>query len=42
MTVSSTSETTPKRTSAPTMKTRVSNGSEPSTDIVMGCHPGGS
>ena len=42
MTVSSTSETTPKRTSAPTTNTRVSTGSLPSTDIVSDCHPGSS
>ena len=36
MTVSSTSETTPKRTSGPTTNTRVSTGSPPSTDIVEG------
>ena len=40
MTVSSTSETTPKRTSGPTTKTRVSTGSPPSTDIMKVCHPG--
>ena len=34
MTVSSMSETTPKRTSGATTKTRVSTGSPPSTDIV--------
>ena len=42
ITVSSTSETTPKRTSDPTMNTRVSTGSLPSTDIDSVCHPAGS
>ena len=42
MTVSSTSDTTPKRTSGPTTNTRVSTGSPPSTDIVSVCHPGSS
>ena len=42
MTVSSMSLTTPKRTSDPTMKTRVSVGSLPCTDIVIVCQPGAS
>ena len=42
MTVSSTSDTTPKRTSEPTTKVRVSTGSPPSTDMVNVCQPGSS
>ena len=42
MTVSSTSDTTPNRMSGPTMKTWLSIGSPPSTDIVRVCQPGSS